>query len=298
MLKRRKKDATSTEFQSKKVITYHSSRSRAGQNTGRRQSRDDSSPKRPSAVVWIKSWLPSVTLVIIVSCLLSLLVLGGEPRVRIIQSEGGIVRHDTLEYDSGIQAIWSDSINNLTKITAKTTDAETSIKKMYPELDIVRVELPFIGRRPLVTIVPALPAATLVNPTGAYYVSHQGELLSPADDDFNYTGSQPLISITDQSGLEPKPGEYVLTTHQVAAIRTYVNGLEENKVQVERVILPPEPNRVDVVLRDEKFIINFSLSEDPRQGIGAYLAVADTFVDKEKPQDYVDVRVPEKVFYK
>lgn len=286
--------------QSTKVFAYRSYRSssRRDTNLGRRHQKDSADENSRVEAFPRRNWLLVVTVVIIAGCLVSLLLLGGEPGVRLVQVEGGIERTEAASYQTEINKIWSGSLNNLTKITADTTSVEQEILTTFPELASVQIEMPVIGRRPLITLHTEPSVAILTNMTGAYYVSQDGKILARVGGDYSYTGTSKLVAVTDNSGLHPEAGEYVLNHNQMRALRMYEQGLEDNSIAVESIVLPTEINQLDIYLKKESYYIKFNFLEDVRQSIGAFIAAQDTIQNQQKPSQYIDVRVPEKVFYK
>jgi hypothetical protein len=281
---------------SKKVFSYHGQRSESLSNTGRFMSADDS---RKRTLAWAR--LATGISVAIILCLLGyLLWLGGEPQISLSQSSN--VGYRSLDnYKSGIKHIWSDSPMNQTKLTASTSRLKARILQAYPELEEVEIHVPLMGTSPVITLKPATSRLMIINNQGALLlVDINGKALIDLQN-AEFTGNNETIpNIIDETGLELKPGAYALTSDQVAFLVHLHKGLVKAKLPIKEIVLPAIPNQVNVGLQNKSYILKFNLSGDAVTGVGAYLAFIKELRQTGAPQPtkYVDLRAPEKVFYR
>lgn len=225
-------------------------------------------------------------------------LLDTKPKIILIQTTGTVHR-DAKTYQDGIQDIWSNSILNRTKITVSTKEIKNDIAKQFAELADVQIELPLLGKRPTIRIVPGAPGLELVTGNGAFYVNADGVVLARTND-LKKNQLEQIAVIHDESGIQAEPGKTILPAGQINFLQKIAAQLKAEQIAVASITLPKTAaNQADVRVDGQGYFIKFSLDTDPRQAVGTYLA-AKAKLDAEGtgPAEYIDVRVPEKVFYR
>lgn len=266
------------------------------QNTGRNQS---SASGKTERYRFRLGHLPSYfALVAILLAAGHACLLDTKPKI-IMQQTAGSVHRDPKTYQDGIQDIWNKSILNRTKITVSTKDIKKDIEGQFAELSDVQIELPLLGKRPTVRIVPGRPGLELITGNGAFYVDAEGMVMARTTD-LKKNQLEQLTVIHDESGVRAETGKNILPATQIKFLQKLADYLKAEQIAVVSITLPKTAaNQADVRLEGQSYFIKFSLESDPRQAVGTYLA-AKTKLDDEgtRPAEYMDVRVPEKVFYK
>jgi hypothetical protein len=244
-------------------------------------------------------YLPSfIALIALVVALLYSLWLQPLPRISLVNQPATVYR-DTKTYQAGIEHLWRSSLLNQAKLTVHDKQLKQDILNQFPELSDVQIELPLLGRRPAVTLLPAKPAFQLVSGNGVFYVSNAGRVMARVTEvTKNQLDSLPLVR--DETGLQAEPGKVVLPEPQAQFLSQLYAQLLDAKVSVLSITLPSNAaNQADVRLTDKPYYIKFSFDSDPRQATGSYLAVREKLdAEGKAPVEYIDVRVEEKAFYR
>lgn len=219
------------------------------------------------------------------------------PKVTVVSLPGTIARSESA-YQDGLKDIWSKSIFNHSKVTIQTEQLSQTIKQRFPELASADIELPLLGQLPNVVLTPAEPVILLVTQNGVFYLGADGKTLARTDQvTANALGGLPTVR--DDSGLVPEPGKNGLPKQTITTVIKLLRLSASANIDVESLSLPISPNEIDLLAKGTTYTVRFALDQDPRQGIGALLALRDKFKsDNISPSSYLDLRVPDKAFYK
>ncbi|MCA9331205.1 hypothetical protein KC957_04080 [Candidatus Saccharibacteria bacterium] len=227
------------------------------------------------------------------------LSLSGSPRVVVERVSGISPERDAQQYTQGVSDIWSGSWRNFSKLTTDTDHTEQEILSKYTELSQVRIQLPLLGRRPTIVLVPTAAAFRIESGGKAYYVSPDGKAL--LDTSVVDTGSS-LLTVNDETSVEVSSGKQILS-HAAAQFLVQLDA----QLRAERVNSPvltlsnQAANQVTMKTPDHDYYVKFQI-DDPatvRQAVGSYITVRNHFASSgSRPGEYVDVRIPDKVFYK
>lgn len=290
------------------VFSYYAGQRRRGHVDGAssdrasRQQADRSVSRARSALnghqfAW--RYIPTYLACLVFVCaFVYVLLLSSDPRV-VIEQQPGIVQRDASVYESGVRAEWNKSFRNRTKFTTSTTQTRQEILDNYPELSDVRVQLPLVGRRATIVLVPAAPALQIQAQNGVFYVDVHGKALV---DTSHVERVDSVPTVQDDTVLTVDPGKTVLPQSQVAYIVQLVTELKAADLEVQSLTLSDtSANQLDIRLTGQKYYIKTQMETDSdvRQVVGAYLATSKKLEsDGIRPGEYIDVRIPDKVFYK
>jgi hypothetical protein len=131
----------------------------------------------------------------------------------------------------------------------------------------------------------------------SYVVGENGVILADASQIDSYKKAD-LRHINDNAPLNVAVGKAVLLASDIAFMEQMYGELLSAGVEVGDAILPLGAGELHIRPKNETYIIKFSLTGEARQQVGAYLAVRDSGALAMKPQEYVDVRLAERVFVK
>ncbi|HUP26744.1 MAG TPA: hypothetical protein VM124_03825 [Candidatus Limnocylindrales bacterium] len=267
------------------------------QNLGRHDRVISDATARRRLVGWRN--IPSyIALFMIASAVLYALTLQANPKIVLINQPGTIYR-PAADYQRAISDIWRHSVANNTKLTVHSQDIRSETEEQFSELSDVRIELPLLGRRPTVILIPARPAIQFVSVNGVFYVDDQGKVLAKVSDvTQNQLANIPLVR--DETGLPAELGKAVVSQPEATFLKRLATQLDAEGLQLESITLPRSAaNQADVRLRDQPYYLKFFILSDPRQAVGSYLALkAKLDADHTTPSEYIDLRADEKVFYK
>lgn len=276
------------------VYSYRSMRNNRTNET-RNMGPNKATGLQPSAL--IQQLVRRITIGLTVAILLFGLWLKPTPQVTIINQPGTVHRQEAA-YKAGIQSIWNKRLLNQTKLTIQADQLSSAIEQLFPEIESASVELPLLGQLPNVVITPASPILVLVTQKGAFYVAENGKTMARSDQvKANQLGSLPTVR--DDSGIVPEPGRPALPIQQIETVIELLRLSQAANLELDTVVLPLSPNQVDITVKGSAYSVKFSLTEDPKQGIGALLAVREKFAKENiTPTTYLDLRVPDKAFYR
>lgn len=201
-------------------------------------------------------------------------------------------------YLKEVKNIFAKSIFNRTKITLNTQKIENEMLLKFPELETVKVIVPFVGSKPTASLKLKEISLIFSNGTQFYAVDNTGRAILTTTE-FPDLLNLGVPVLTDQSRPEITPLNYVLSKTEVQYIKTVANQLSGSNISVSEYFLPALPNELHVRLSGLKYIVKFDLKSDPRSAVGVLLAVK-TKLDSDNiiPSQYIDVRVEERAYYK
>lgn len=300
----KKTEARSAKRQSRaKVFSYYQNRapipeaSRQGSGASRNLDRSD---KRSGAKIF-----PVVLLgMVLLGCIFYITTLTSDPHLKIsgstaVNEDTTVVGRNLSSYEPEISSILNQSYLNRSKLLIDSEKVVNQIETNYPELGKVAIVLPFVGRRPIINVLPAKPELILTNGEGAYVVDIEGNALASASEvDRSIIRSLPVVQ--DQSGLPLEEGDLVLRRETVEFIKSLYFQFDDKEVDIETAFLPAStPYELHLKLEDEPYLVKFNIKGDSRLQSGTYFAVGERLGEEGvAPSNYIDVRVSEKAFYK
>lgn len=200
---------------------------------------------------------------------------------------------------SDYQQVVKSHINKLkdsTKITFDSDSIVSAVSSSFPEATSVSVELPLVGRTPVVRINIAAPQFLFISNAGKTLVmTSDGKLTSGVKKEV----SSQLPQIKDHSGLMLTKGDQVLSSDQINLLNQFLAQLQQAKYTVSYVDLPAAAQEVDIHLKGQPYYVKVNLGGNGAGEAGSFLATAHYLLHRHiHPQNYIDVRVSGKVFYK
>lgn len=249
------------------------------------------------ALAYVPSYLAGLALLV---CLVYVSTLSSQPNIHITGTADKktlIVNADTYEYE--IQQLLLSSLLNQSKLLINTDKLASEIESNFPELGDVSIVLPVVGRRPIIEVRPARQAIVLGAEDGPFIVDTKGRVLATTSEVDSYLWDD-LPRVQDQSGLRSERGKIALTSEAVAFIREVSYQLKEKRIPVQSLALPvTSANELRVRVQGKPYFVKLDVRGEGRQQVGTYIAVKQRLEkDGTVPAQYIDVRVPEKAFYK
>lgn len=166
----------------------------------------------------------------------------------------------------------------------------------YPEIDNASIELPVFSQRPVVRIVIAAPSFVLSSNQHDYVIDANGKAIGLTS---NFKKASSLPKIMDQSNYPVVAGKAVLSSSDVAFIRSLLKESGKSKVGFDALLLPTAAGELDAKPTNKPYIVKFYLGGDAPLQIGQFLAASHQFDSSgQQPTQYLDVRVSGKIFYK
>ncbi len=232
---------------------------------------------------------------VIMVCAIKVLTLSSDPKVVIVggaQAANSYMQPTSI-YATAAQKLLSSCVMNRSKLTINASAVSGALQREFPELLDVSVTIPLVSSRPVVFVQPARPALVLRSLNGDYALNGEGVVLSRGRS--LPSGVQLAV---DQSGLTPRLGEQVLSGGTVSFVQSVAYQFSAAHLSLSTFVLPAgTPYEIDARLEGKPYAIRFNLEEDVRTQSGAAIATVQQ-LGSAVPANYLDVRVPGRVYYK
>ncbi|MBI4034493.1 hypothetical protein HY380_01190 [Candidatus Saccharibacteria bacterium] len=248
--------------------------------------------KKTAKASWLGRLADLTVIIAVVGLLAYSLIVTPQPTVKADRTD-----YHTL--DSYRQAVVSEiqAIKYRNKLTFDEQSLGQALQAKYPEISTVEVRLPLFSQKPLVTLTVAPPNFKLAADHQLYIIDSQGSVAGLASQLSLKNEKLPLV--TDLSGFEIALGQPVLTSSGVNFINQLLGQLKAKRISIAVLSLPAKGKDLHFQAKGEPYFVKFYLDGEPQLQIGQYLASRQHFKRSgQAPRQYLDVRVPGKVFYK
>jgi hypothetical protein len=285
------------------AFSYYSQRSDSQVNTGRRDTADVTAGRtsaQPPAVVRRRRLIMIALSVVVLAGAVYALPLS--PTVHVILLQDAATAHflqDGAVYRQTAEKSLSTSIFNRNKLTVNTAAVRLDLLKNYPEIKDVSVALPLFGRQPQVYVEPYKPSFILTTTSNtAFLLDATGRALAMTNQvpDIDKLG---VLTLQDRSGVPVALGVRAVPSTTVTFAQTVSAALKAASITPSSLVLPAKASELDVYVAGTPYFVKFNLQNDALQQAGTYLATRQRLeADHIKPGQYIDVRVPERAYYK
>lgn len=228
-------------------------------------------------------------------CALKVLWLSNDPKIIIVGKNSVAANYlqPSSVYEAASKKILSGSITNRTKLTVDAEGATKSLQQQFPELQTASLTIPLISSRPIIYVQLAQPSLLLQTAHGNFALNGSGVVLAKLQ---SVPSGVPLL--VDQSGATPHPGKQFLPGSTVVFVQMLNYQLTKAGLATSTYVLPQNtPYELDVHLSGQNYPIRFNLQADARIQSGAAIATLQK-IGVGTPTQYLDLRTPNKVYYK
>jgi hypothetical protein len=302
---RRRRD--STKLPRGEAFSYYSARNNrpSDEPSKTRQSgtniEAESTPK--SNIHWWEH-LPTIILTaVILFCLGYELILSTNPKVVVMRGSTSTYLLKPLNvYENAASKLLNKSFSNQNKLTINTGDIAAKLKTKFPELGSITITLPVLGHQPDIYISPATPELILgTQGFGSYLIGSTGTTLVNINN-VKLPATIQLYTVTDESGVRVRAGEEILSISDINFIQFVTSQMLANKMNIKNMLLPGQSRELDVYFTTEPYFVKFNLDayNSLKEQVGAFLTTKQylTTSNSPTPVQYIDVRVPGRVYYK
>ncbi len=250
-----------------------------------------------------RTWLRRLRLIpsiIAVSVILMSVVysttLASNAKVNLLSEESPY--RSITEYETYIGNLLGESLMAKSKLTINTARVEADFTRHYPEVHVAKLSLPVIGRRPTLTISVRQPFLLMTTKQRALVVDNEGKaVIDPAG--LNSQALESLLKLQDESGAEIKIGEQALSKQAVSFIKDFLLQTEAKQLSISQLSMPAGTNEIDIRFKDVSYYVKTNSSGNPKLQAGSFIAVRDKLAGEgSAAQEYIDVRLEDKVFFK
>ena len=251
--------------------------------------------KRPSLPRSAKHFFGRLIIGLLLIAAISVLIfcLIIRPRPQIIVSSNAY--HPSTVYETAAKAAFG-AARNRTKLTLDERGIISPLKKQFPEIDSVKIEIPIVSQIPTLRLIIAVPTFNFSSDNNLYVVGSNGVVAGFSS---QLAGASLLPSVIDLSGFTAAPGKQVLGTEAIAFINTILAQCLRAGIKVQSLTLPAAAQELDLRVQDQPYFVKFYLGGDATLQAGQYLAAKHKFdTEGPQPEQYLDVRVAGKIYYK
>jgi hypothetical protein len=233
----------------------------------------------------------SFIIVAMLSMLGYLSILGIEPT---LQLNSGPKLRAGKEYQQTVSDMLKQDIRNRTKYSLNTKKIEKKMYMIFPELKSVRISAELLGHRPIVGIESYNVMAIFVQGDNQkYLLSDHGKIMLSSDDsNFNYSN---LPVINNSTTFQSYPGMQFFKPSEAKDIADLIYQLKKDKAKYS-IKLNNQPHEIELHEKGRGYYVRFLLDDNSiLNQYGAMRAVQNKQI---VANEYLDVRLADKVFYK
>ncbi len=287
------------------VFSYHANRSVREGATNIARSAPDPTPKRKPRINWAKRIPVFIALAIIVICCINILGLNSNAKIIPVTPKNAkdtsqLFLQNTTIYQEAVSKLFAASVVNKNKLTVDTARITMELQNQFPELQNVSIALPLIGHRPIVYLQPASPVLFLTTQGGGLYIlDKSGRAVVGGQEAVTQGNKLHIPTVRDNSSVQVKVGQVALPSGNVDFIAQVAGQLQAKGLVITGMALPAGASELDVNIQGFSYGGRFNMQGDAREQAGAFLAVRQYLTKQHiTPGQYVDVRVPERAYYK
>lgn len=189
-----------------------------------------------------------------------------------------------------------------TKLTLRTSAFAEEFLESFPEVAAVELRLQALDDRPNVTVIPRTPRYLLEDGRAngdSLLVDKQGVAMARLSRQLDLDD---LVIINDFVADDDELGTQVLPRETMAFIEGLLYQMAEQLAIDESAViltLPALANELHLQLPNDDFIGKFDITKPVRQQAGAFIATRGKLSDDGmSPEEYIDVRVEGRAFYR
>ena len=293
---RRNPAGSNNSIGNRSVFSYHSAGNRASASTSEPRIKKPTKSNLLSRRHW--HYMPSMmALLAVLISMVYLTTISSNPRLVLInQNKSPNLFRDSNVYQQAASKVLSRSIVDKSKLTIDSEGFSRDMKSQFPELQNVAIIVPLMGRRPVVELIAAEPVLRLTARNQSYLLDINGRILMRSIDKPGVTN---LPEVNEQVDVKEEVGAEIMTGDNVAFITTFVNQLKSNKILISNITLPSKASELQIKIKDKPYYVKANFQTNPSVAVGQFLAVKQKLeLEKKIPNEYIDVRVEEKVFVK
>lgn len=280
------------------AFSYYSNRSSEAPRDRAAERKQGSAPDKPAKTraTLRLAQLPVLLLVLLaVVCVVKFVLLSTNPKVIMLGNSAvsSTYAQQTTVYASAAHKLLASSVTNRTKLTVNLGGTASSLERQFPELQTVSLGVPLAGSRPIVYVQVAQPSLVLQTAAGNYALNASGLVLARLQ---SLPAGVPVV--VDQSGVTPQPGKQSLPGSTIVFIQTVAYQFAAAHVGISAYVLAANsPYELDVRLDGKPYVVRCNLQADALTQSGAAVATIEQLAGST-PANYLDVRVPGRVYYK
>jgi hypothetical protein len=187
-------------------------------------------------------------------------------------------------------------VKNRNKITFDEAEIVNSLHVQFPEIASAHIELPLFNQTPKVSLNISKPSFLFKAADKSYIIDADGVAIGESSD---FPAIKNLPVIEDQTGFTAVKGRTIMSADGASFINSVLAQCKHFSIPVSSLTLPALAQELDLRTSDKPYFVKFYLGGDALQQTGQFLSTRKQLESTHKePAQYLDVRIPGKVFYK
>jgi hypothetical protein len=298
---RRRPLAHEQEAKRTQAFSYYARRSSAPASAVRgSQNTDSEAGKDQDAITPKNRLIIALSGLVLIAGAAYMLTLSGDPKI-VTKAVGGgtYFMQEPRLYEQTVTSSLQSSLFNKSKLSIDTARIVKDLTDNYPEIASAKVQLPLIGRRPVVVIEPHRPSFILTTiESTAFLLDENGRALVSTSQ-ITDPGELSVPTLQDKTGIPVTLGSQALPTGTIAFTEAVLRILKAANVEYSSLSLPPASSELDVAVTGKPYFVKFNIQGDARLQAGTFIATKLRLEkDRVTPGQYIDVRVPERAYYR
>jgi hypothetical protein len=297
-MQRRQRPQPGEGQRSSLVFSYHTARSRRGDNVGRGQEPPKASARGIRGSLTPRRFMRWLVGIAVIGLAAHFALVTPEPNVVAVgeREQQAFLQEDDV-YERAAASFIAPSLLNRNKLTFGAKAISRQMREQFPELAEVSIRLPLLSQQPTIHLRAFTPKLILEGQGGTFVLDREGRAFLPGAqvpelEHFN------LPVVRDESGLPLETERIALPEREVMFVTEVIHQFNAAGVQVAGMKLPAGNSELEVQIQGEPYVVRFDLYGDAREGAGRYLAARSYLSGRnEKPREYIDVRVNNRVHY-
>ncbi len=244
------------------------------------------------ASFWTKRLLKLIILSIIIVGMVRFLTLSENAKVEVVNNKSLNYAYQSL-VDKQLASSWL----NDNKLTISVNGIDQVLENNYPTIVNIKTNIPLIGSQLVLYVTTSAPKLFLSTTYNAGLVDGQGRVVSVNKVDQSSSG---LVVVNYPIPIKLSLGDNILPASDVNFISDVSYELSLKKITVSYYEVLPGANELDAYIANTKYYVKFNLQiGQPLVQIGSYLAVIHNLnTNNIVPRQYIDVRIPGRVYYR
>ncbi len=230
----------------------------------------------------------SKKLIIVLIVLFILIVLVNRQIIKL--AEGNL----NANYFNTAETFFGDNFLSSIKLFFSEDELESFMVAAHPEISHIEVRSSFFGNT-TINVVQNSPAFYWMAGNSLYLGNDEGIIYKPAEAENGLN----LPQFRDQASIDVTPGDRVIPPSTLAYITEVETELAVSNLHPDHYVIPEAAREIHIHLKDKAYFVKVSLD---RSVVGQLdeLFQAIEYIDKTKkdPEQYIDIRTADRVYYK
>ncbi len=205
---------------------------------------------------------------------------------------------DQESYLGTFSELLGSSVLNRTKLTVRSNSIIDNFQQSHPEVAYAEIRYGIVDSTPILFVALREPHVIInvEDRDSSYVVDDTGVAFAQLASD---VALEDVYQIEDDISIDVEIGQQVLPIDTIHFIDAVLHQLQVAEHTVETLALPAIANEMHVQLAGDEFVGKFDITGNPRLQSGSFMATRSQLLEEnEVPNEYIDVRVSGRAYYR